>query len=331
METIARSVSSFKFDDEEIRAESPGVEAKRKEPKTGRGISLRIIRSTTDPNEKLTPTSSPIPSPAQYRRSLGFSMDLMDGMSVTDLSLEDKLLNCLHESLNGDGICTTCGMISDKLYSTGYAFRRTSEKSILPDMEPLSLPDEIKARAEAIFHKLRNVTTKRGNRRKQLVFFCINSAYNEINRESKSASSLIRYQHNVKKLAEMIGIKPAEISKAQSMYSEAQTGYSSPQVFFTADDFLPEYCRDLHLPDEEISEIVRFAREILRRDKNLLEKYPQNVAAGILLYYLTLHGYEFDKESYAKIVSLSEMTITNLAKQISRIHNSSGSGDPILS
>jgi transcription initiation factor TFIIIB Brf1 subunit/transcription initiation factor TFIIB len=124
-----------------------------------------------------------------------------------------------------------------------------------------------------------------------------------------------------KKIASMVGIKLSEMTKALSMFSEAQTGYRLPNVFVTPLDFIPQYCESLQLNSEMTEDILRFAEGILKKEPELNEKFPQKVAAGILQYYLIIHGIQINRKEYAKIVSLSEVTINNIYKHIARIHN----------
>ena len=133
-------------------------------------------------------------------------------------------------------------------------------------------------KAEEIFGKL-NSATKRGNRRKQLVFFCIYNAYNEL-----------LLPQDPKQIASVVGIKNSEMTKALSMFSEAQTGYQPPAIHVTAIDLLPKYCDNLGLPSDMITDVLAFAQKILNVDTELKETFPQKVAAGILLYYATTNG-----------------------------------------
>lgn len=223
-------------------------------------------------------------------------------------------LNCTHEFIGADGVCSTCGIVCQQLYGTEgpiYNMGRGSEKSIMKDMESIHVPDDIKLKAEEIFMKL-NSATKRGQRRKQLVFFCIYNAYNEIGDPQ-----------DPRHIAGLVGIKNSEMTKALSMFSEAQTGYKPPAIHVTAMDLLPKYCDSMGLSEETVKDVINFAQKILDRDPDLKETFPQKVAAGILLYYATTNGIIIkNKKEYAKMIQLSEVTINNMYKYISKLDNS---------
>lgn len=221
-------------------------------------------------------------------------------------------ISCAHEYLNQEGVCTTCGTVCQQLYGAEtplYLATKGSEKSILRDMDNIMIPDEIKVKAEEIFGKL-NSATKRGNRRKQLVFFCIYNAYNEL-----------LLPQDPKQIASVVGIKNSEMTKALSMFSEAQTGYQPPAIHVTAIDLLPKYCDNLGLPSDMVTDILAFAQKILNVDTELKETFPQKVAAGILLYYATTNGINLNKKEYAKMIQLSEVTINSMYKYIARLDN----------
>jgi transcription initiation factor TFIIIB Brf1 subunit/transcription initiation factor TFIIB len=233
---------------------------------------------------------------------------------LKEMNLEPQLavLNCLHEYIDGNGNCTQCGKFHQQIYGLDrptISNGKGSEKSIMKDMQNMALPDEIKIRAEEIFGRL-NCATKRGNRRKQLVFFCVHNAYIEFGDPQ-----------DPKTLAEIVDIKPSEMTKAFSTFSEAQTGYKPQIIQITAIDLLPQYCEKLNFLPEMVEETIAFARRILEIDPELNETYPQKVASGILYYYAETHGMLMSKREYARMMKLSEVTITNMYKYIAKIDN----------
>lgn len=189
-------------------------------------------------------------------------------------------------------------------------FSKDSEKSIFGDLQRINIPDEIKIEAERIFKQL-DMNTRRGKRRKKLIYYCVNNAYKTLNRTQ-----------DPKVIAKIVGIPPTEITKANSMCSETQTGYRPPRTHKTPLDFLPECCSRIEgLDDNCLSDIKILAESILQKDSELLEAYPQVVAAGILLYYLTIKGAVVNKKQFASTFGISEMTITKMFKRISEIDN----------
>jgi transcription initiation factor TFIIIB Brf1 subunit/transcription initiation factor TFIIB len=195
-------------------------------------------------------------------------------------------------------------------FTNYHSIPKSSEKTILADLDRINIPDDIKIEAERIYQQL-DTNTKRGKRRKKLLFYCISKAYLSLNQPK-----------DPKYVAELVGISATQISKAHSMCSESQTNYKPPCVRLTALDFIPEYHQKVGLDKSCLSSVISLANEILNKDPELNENYPQVVAAGILLYYMTINGLTVNKKDFSKIVLRSEMTISKMYKRISLIHNS---------
>jgi transcription initiation factor TFIIIB Brf1 subunit/transcription initiation factor TFIIB len=229
-----------------------------------------------------------------------------------NIGLETSIA-CNHEYVS-DGVCSNCGVVCQQLYTDnpGYASGRNSDRSILKEMDGLAVSEEAKLMADSIFMKL-NPLTKRGNRRKQLIFFCLYYAYIELGQPQ-----------DPKKIAQIVGIKSSGITKAFSMFSQAQTGYKPPNIYILPIHLIPQYCESLHLTPETTQDVLNFAQMILDKDPSLKERFPQKIAGGILLYYLTINGATVNRKEFAKLIQLSEVTIANVYKHIASIHNSSG-------
>lgn len=195
-------------------------------------------------------------------------------------------------------------------FTNCHVIPRMSERSILHDLEPLTFSEDIRNEAERIFQQL-EIKTKRSKRRKKLLFYCVFNAYKSLGQS-----------RDPKTVAEEIGMSPNEMTKALSMCSECQTGYRPPSVFHSPLQFLPEYYAQTNLDPSDYSMIDTFAKNILAKDPDLLQHYPQVVAAGILLYYTTINGITVDKKKFSELVRRSEMTINKMFKRISNLDNS---------
>ena len=201
------------------------------------------------------------------------------------------------------------GGIGKSEYSHCHAIPRLSERTINPDLEKLNLPDDVRLEAERIFQQLAT-NTKRGKRRKKLLFYCVLNAYNTLGQPQ-----------DPKLIAELVGISPTEMTKAFSMCSQAQTSYKPLTTFRSPLDFIPSHIELVGLNSDCIPDVIKLGTEILERDSELAEHYPQVVAAGILLYYMTINGATINKKKFAETFRRSEMTINKMFKHISQIHN----------
>lgn len=232
--------------------------------------------------------------------------------------LEDDYLDEEDEEFEDETIGKHLYYTSQPEYSTFHSIAKVPERSILPDLKRLEVPDDVRMEAESIFQKL-ETKTKRGKRRKKLLFYCIFKAYKNL-----------KQPKDPKVIAEMVDIPQREIKKAFSMFSAAQTSYSSRAVFHSPSEFIPEYHKSLGLSEDCLPDIIDFVEEILELDQKiksnskLSEDYPQVVAAGILLYWLiNKQSMNVNKKHYtSQIVRRSEMTISKMYRRIGEIYNS---------
>ena len=158
---------------------------------------------------------------------------------------------------------------------------------------------------------------KRGVRRKQLMFFCVQNAYN-----------LLNIPEDPSKLASMCGITNSEMMKANSMCSPSKTNYKPTPVFWRPKDFLSIFYQklvDLEIipySDDSFADIESICEEVMSKNTGLHEEKPQTVAAAILVFYLSLHGYGIEKKKYTEIFGRSDMTIMKIKNRVAQIYNS---------
>jgi transcription initiation factor TFIIIB Brf1 subunit/transcription initiation factor TFIIB len=185
----------------------------------------------------------------------------------------------------------------------------TRARSIRDDLRPIDVSDHIKQKANEIYNRLQ-CTTKRGKRRKLLIFYCLLNAHAECH-----------IPVDPKNLSAKVGIKPGDITRSLSMFSEAQTGYKPQITKVTPLEIIPEYCKVFNFDDDSIDQVMELAQEILDKNPGFMEKKPQNVAVGIIVYFSTINGITFCKKDLSKILNLSEVTINSIYKEVSSVHN----------
>ena len=183
------------------------------------------------------------------------------------------------------------------------------DKSIMQDMTEMYLSDDIKEKANEIYTKL-EISTKRGGRRKKVVFFCLFQAHRELDMPC-----------DPRVLAKTVGILPNDISKAFSMCSPIETGYYPVSKRFSFMDFIPTYYHLTGLSSLNLSDVEELGREILEKCPSIKDELPQTVAASILIYYMEINGVTCTLD-FSKAVQRSEMTLIQMKKRIESIHNS---------
>lgn len=207
------------------------------------------------------------------------------------------------------------GSESCPIYTTHHAIPRANEKTIRSDLEKLGLPTNIINVADTVYQNM-SVGTKRGKRRRMLLFFCAFTAYNQ---EDIPVDPIW--------LSNICNLERSEISKALSMCSPSHTDFSTLSVKYSPKNFIPTYFKKLSdgwidFPESALDEIYKMTDEVLVKDPDLRDEKPQTVAAAILVYYLYRDGYSIDKDKYNAIFGRSDMTINKIKKKVSDAYNS---------
>jgi len=209
-----------------------------------------------------------------------------------------------------------CYSVSQFEHPVHIPIKQKGEKSILDELNQYPLSRDIKQRAQTIYQQL-GPRTHRGNKRKQLLFYCMYNAdleYRAENPDIQEDSNPLVYQ-------KMLGLSHGDVRKSMSMFSETQTGYRPKTGKSDPLGMIRGYCLENHISAEMVGPIKVLGRKILAKDPELKEEYPQTVAAGLIKYGLMTMGGELDNESFAKNVNLSQATINTMYKRIAKIDN----------
>jgi len=190
------------------------------------------------------------------------------------------------------------------------------EKSLKSDLKACGFPPDIIAKADEIHSKM-DSGLKRGNRKKQQMFFCVSNAYNSLG-----------IPEDPTKIARMCGISSSEISKANSMCSPSKTNFKSPPIHWEPKHFLEGYLRKLaeldiiSFSDDVSIDIENICEDVMSKSQDLKDEKPQTVAAAVIVFYLQLHNCVIEKKKYDEIFSKSEMTILKIKNKVASAYNS---------
>lgn len=205
------------------------------------------------------------------------------------------------------------GSESCPIYTDHHAIPKSNERTIRLDLEKLNIPSNIINIADKIYQNM-DVGTKRGRRRKLLLFFCTFTAYNQ---ENIPVDPIW--------LANICGIDRSSISKALSMCSPVYTNTENPIAHYDPKDFIPGFYERLKewlvFPEGSLEHIYAMTDEVMDKDPSLTDEKPQTVAAAILVYYMKENGYSIDKENYNTIFRRSDMTINKIKKKVIKAYN----------
>lgn len=206
-------------------------------------------------------------------------------------------------------------------FTTCHSLPKNNEKSIRSELETLDLSLDVINMADSIFQKM-HTRTRRGQKRKQLIFFCVRSAYDNL--------KIVKDPYE---LADICEIDHSEITEAFSMCSPVQTGYTPQIIVYSPVQYIPiiftrvqnALQAGVKFPEDTLDQIIEIANEIISVDKDgqnsLLDEKPQMVAAAIVLYYIEINGIILDRKMYKELFNTTYSTITKLKSQVEEAYN----------
>lgn len=263
--------------------------------------------------------------------------------SSTSFSEENELKNintrdnickdCSHENIiseKGVSVCLECGEEinqqilherewryygeNDTKHSsdpTRVQARKNEERTIFKDIENLGFSESIITKANKIYSQVTKGKIFRGNSRKAIVFACVFHAY-KINGNPQSHESLIQV-FNLNRKTGLRGLKYVSIYAPKE--SKIKTTYISPL------NLINEIMQKFTATEEQKNEVIELYEKIKNKSSRLNRSRPQSVASGLVFYWICLKNKGITIKDFAKKVTLSELTINKIAKEISEVLN----------
>jgi transcription initiation factor TFIIIB Brf1 subunit/transcription initiation factor TFIIB len=182
---------------------------------------------------------------------------------------------------------------------------RVTTKNILADLRHLKLPEKVVGVANDIFMSI-NTKNKKGNKRKELIFYCVYNAYMDL--------GMIVDPINV---AREIEIKRESIPKAINTNFE---GYKPGNRVIRPTSLIKEYVIRLDL-ECYLDEIGALGEFICSKTDAFEEEYPQKVSAAIIQLFFELNGIVIDNKMFVTKLNTTETTINNILKELRRVYN----------
>lgn len=251
-------------------------------------------------------------------------------------SFEENEEECPHtttKTINSKSICVDCCQIleGDFSYSeqenSTFGTKRTNttraqtnpdeKRTIYKDLENLNpaLPHNVIRMANDMYQKIMEkkgkTMIKRGKRRKGVIIVCIYHALRQ-NKEIRSVSDV----------AEMFGEQKGAVSYGLKEYGrvfrESLTEYTEPS------DLIRRIITKCGISIEFHDEIRDFCEAVQGKSQMLKSAVPQSVASAVVYLWQTLNKEKpsacyVSRRQFAEQVSLSEATVTKLAKEIARL------------
>ena len=179
------------------------------------------------------------------------------------------------------------------------------EKSILNDLKHIPIAENIKTTANNIYIEMK-VNTRRKTPRNKLLYFCVSTAYKIHG---------IPYIPGI--VADYFNLSMTDLPNANAMYSKTVTGYTVPIPNFTPIDYIHILYKYIGLTPENEKILIDMGNVIISKDEDLLDDFPQDIAAGIILCFMDIVGLEYTTNDYYKIsgVGINEQVFADILKK----------------
>jgi hypothetical protein len=177
-------------------------------------------------------------------------------------------------------------------------------------LDKYDLPDNIKITAARLFNMYSKGEVKKVSKRKGTLFMAIKEAYR--------IHGIIMPPDNIRV---MLGMDKKEMSRAKTAYSYSRTGIRATQVDNSPLEYIPTYCQELNIPEDIRDSIISLGTTIMEIDDELSDAKPQNIAAGLIAYGMTLNGMSIDNKLIAEAAKISMATLGTSLDHIKVVHS----------
>lgn len=246
------------------------------------------------------------------------------------ISCEENITTivCSHVNIiseKGIGVCIDCGEEiqqkidhdkewryygqSDNKHTSNpnrVQMRKIEERSIYKDVESLGFSENIISKANKLYAQVTQGKIFRGNSRKAIVFACVFHAY-KISDKPQSHDKLIKI-FNLNRKTGLKGLKYVNLCAPKN--SKIRTTYITPI------NLVEEIMDQFSATFEQKQEVCDIYEQIKNRSSRLNRSRPQSVASGIVFYWICLKEKDISLKDFAKKVTLSELTINKMTKEI---------------
>jgi len=242
-----------------------------------------------------------------------------------------KDMNCTHPDIiveQDTHVCTECGeevsrqILPNKewrFYGAGdtkhssepnrVQLRKTDEKGLFKDVENLGFTENIVSKANEIYMKVTGGKILRGMSRKGIVFACIYHAHNDLGTPK-----------TYDRLVQIFGIDRKTAGRGiKSVFWNSDPG-SLPQSPDTPTiTIIEEIMNKFQATAEQKKQVIELYNKIKNRSCSLNQARPKSVASGLVFYWIRINGNKIGIKDFIQNVSLSELTVNKIVKEISGI------------
>jgi len=182
-----------------------------------------------------------------------------------------------------------------------------NQRNIIKDLDNIDIPDDIKELANNMYKEI-NPPTKRNISRSYMLVYFIICAYDKLNRV-----------YDPKFLCKKMGINVKSLNKALKLDTKYKMGNFC--IDRSCIDYIPMYYELMGLSGKGLLVAKDIATQIHKDDK-IRRIFPQNVAKGIIYYYILIHSLNFSKSYVSEKLDMTPSSLETTKNIISVVHNS---------
>jgi transcription initiation factor TFIIIB Brf1 subunit/transcription initiation factor TFIIB len=243
-------------------------------------------------------------------------------MSETD---SDDLESCKHTqtvNLDGVNICELCGkqiaeyLLEEQYYTNNntisrHTLRKDTSRSLYSYLSAKGFPQNIIERANHYYTRIIENSIYRSKNRISIIFVSALRAYEDFGEPINSAE-----------LAKKFGLNKKGVSKGLLMFGSVFKN-ELKRHHVQVKDLLPKLLSDLGIQDQKLylHDLLLIYNHAAAKSTDIRKGLPRSISVSVLFTYLRLKNHPISRETYAKIVQLTEVTFIRVAEEISRCLN----------
>jgi transcription initiation factor TFIIIB Brf1 subunit/transcription initiation factor TFIIB len=187
--------------------------------------------------------------------------------------------------------------------------RKSEDRNIYKDVENMGFSEKIVTIANKIYADVTKGKIFRGNSRKSIVFATIFHSY-KLSGKPQTHERLI----GIFDLNRKIGLKGLKyVNLHAPKESSIRTTYITPI------NLVEEIMDKFSATRDQKDEVINLYKRIKNRSSRLNRSRPQSVASSIVFYWICLTKKDITLKEFTSKVSLSELTISKIAKEIANV------------
>lgn len=187
--------------------------------------------------------------------------------------------------------------------------RKTDERTIYKDVENLGLSESIVSKANKLYTEVVKGKIYRGNFRRSIIFACVFHAF-KISKNPQSHDRLIE-MFNISRKMGLKGLKFVNLNAPKTSLIRI--------TYITPVDLVGDIMDNFSATEEQKKEVINIYEKVRDKSQKLNRSRPMSYSAGIVFYWICLKKKPITLKEFSKKVTLSELTINRIAKEISSL------------